>query len=138
MLLAWTLIVWVGRVRNALSDPELTGSERLGPLLLAASFVVPALVLAVVLFVSTRRSSDGGAVLRYGVLALAAWTCGVWLFRIADIALSGDWSIGFVIVHAVLAIVSAVLAVLAARAVLASGRPAVVVADAEMRATEVR
>ena len=31
-----------------------------------------------------------------------------------------------------------VLAVLAARAVLASGRPAVVVADAEMRATEVR
>lgn len=138
MLLAWTLIVWVGRVRNALSDPELTGSERLGPLLLAASFVVPALVLAVVLFVSTRRSSDGGAVLRYGVLALAAWTCGVWLFRIADIALGGDWSIGFVIVHAVLAIVSAVLAVLAARAVLASGRPAVVVADAEMRATEVR
>lgn len=138
MLLAWTLIVWVGRVRNALSDPELTGSERLGPLLLAASFVVPALVLAVVLFVSTRRSSDGGAVLRYGVLALAAWTCGVWLFRIADIALGGDWSIGFVIVHAVLAVVSAVLAVLAARAVLASGRPAVVVADAEMRATEVR
>ena len=138
MLLAWTLIVWVGRVRNALSDPELTGSERLGPLLLAASFVVPALVLAVVLFVSTRRSSDGGAVLRSGVLALAAWTCGVWLFRIADIALGGDWSIGFVIVHAVLAIVSAVLAVLAARAVLASGRPAVVVADAEMRATEVR
>lgn len=138
MLLAWTLIVWVGRVRNALSDPELTGSERLGPLLLAASFVVPALVLAVVLFVSTRRSSDGGAVLRYGVLALAAWTCGVWLFRIADIALGGDWSIGFVIVHAVLAVVSAVLAVLAARAALASGRPAVVVADAEMRATEVR
>lgn len=138
MLLAWTLIVWVGRVRNALSDPELTGSERLGPLLLAASFVVPALVLAVVLFVSPRRSSDGGAVLRYGVLALAAWTCGVWLFRIADIALGGDWSIGFVIVHAVLAVVSAVLAVLAARAVLASGRPAVVVADAEMRATEVR
>ena len=115
--LAWTLFVWVGRVRNALGDPDLVGSERVGPLLLAASFVVPALVLAVVLFTSARSSSGVGPVLRGGVLALAAWTCGVWVVRIADIALGGDWSIGFVVVHAVLAVVSIGAAVLAARSV---------------------
>ena len=117
LLLAWTLFVWVGRVRNALGDPELSGSERLGPLLLATSFVLPAVVLAVVLFSSARRSRGVGPVLRYGVLALAAWTCGVWVVRMIDIAFGGDWEVAFVVVHAVLAVVSVVLAVLAARAV---------------------
>ena len=118
-LLAWTLFVWVGRVRNALGDPELRGSERVGPLLLATSFIVPAEVLAVVLFASARRPRGVGPVLRYGVLALAAWTCGVWVVRMADIAFGGDWEVGFVVVHAVLAAVSIVLAVLAARSVTA-------------------
>ncbi len=117
-LLAWTLFVWVGRIRNAVSDPELVGSERLGPILLAASFVVPALVLAVVLFTSARGARGVGPVLRYGVVALAAWTCGVWLVRLADIVFGGDRAVGFIVVHAVLAVVSAVLAVLAARSVL--------------------
>ena len=116
-LLAWSLFVWVGRVRNALGDPELSGSERVGPLLLATSFVVPALVLAVVLFTSARRSRGVGPVLRYGVLALAAWTCGVWVVRMVDIAFGGDWEVAFVVVHAVLAVVSVGLAIVAARAV---------------------
>ena len=116
--LAWTLFVWVGRVRNALGDPDLSGSERVGPLLLATSFAVPALVLAIVMFTSARRSRGVGPGLRYGVLALAAWTCGVWVFRMADIALGGDWEVGFVIVHAVLAVVSAALAIVAGRSVI--------------------
>ena len=117
LLLAWSLFVWVGRVRNALGDPELSGSERVGPLLLATSFVVPSVVLAIVLLASARRSRGVGPVLRYGVLALAAWTCGVWVVRMIDIAFGGDWEVAFVVVHAVLAVVSVVLAVLAARAV---------------------
>ena len=46
VFVACTLFVWVGRIRNALVDPVLQGSDRVGPLLLATSFVVPALVLA--------------------------------------------------------------------------------------------
>ncbi len=117
-LLAWTLFVWVGRVRNALADPDLSGADRVGPLLLSVSFVVPAVVLAVVLVSSARRARGVGRVLRAGVLALAGWTCGVWVVRMADIAFGGDWEVGFVAVHAVLAVVSIALAALAARAVV--------------------
>lgn len=130
LLLAWTLFVWVGRIRNALDDADLTGAQQRGSLLLAASFVVPALVLVVVLFssargVSSARGARGvGPVLRYGVLALAVWTCAVWVVRIVDIAFGGDWDVAFVVVHAVLAVVSAALAVGAARAVLGAGRVA--------------
>jgi len=138
LLLAWTLFVWVGRIRNALGDAELTSSERLGPLLLAASFVVPALVLAVVLFASARSSRGVGPVLRYGVLALAAWTCAVWAVRILDIAFGGDRAVGFIVVHAVLAVVSAVLAVGAARAVIDARRATPVARDTTGVATEIR
>ncbi len=135
--LAWTLFVWVGRVRNALGDPDLSGSERVGPLLLATSFAVPALVLAIVLFTSARRSRGVGPVLRYGVFALAAWTCGVWVVRMADIALGGDWEVAFVVVHAVLAVVSSGLAVVAARSVIDVRPPVPAAATPARTGTEV-
>jgi len=121
VLVAFTLFVWLGRVRNALVDPALERSDRVGPLLLAMSFVVPALVLLVGWVTALRRSSP---LARWaaGVLgALAVWTVGVWVLRIVDIAFAGDHSVGFVVVHGVLAAVSsgcAVWAVAAQRRVL--------------------
>lgn len=109
--IAWTLFVWIGRIRNALADPELEGAKRVWPLLLAVSFLVPAAALAVA-WVDSRRGGrwivPWASVL---VRALTAWTIGVWVLRVADIALGGDWSVGFVAVHTVLGVVSATLAV---------------------------
>ena len=54
-------------------------------------------------------------------MALAVWTVGVWVVRIADIAFAGDHAIGFVAVHGVLAVVSsgcAIWAVTAQRRVI--------------------
>ena len=120
-LLTCTLFVWLGRIRNALVDPALQGSDRVGPLLLAMTFVVPALVLAVGWVVALRRSSPLAPWAAWTLWALAVWTVGVWAVRIVDIAFAGDHSIGFVAVHVVLAVVSsgcALWAVAAERRVL--------------------
>jgi hypothetical protein len=107
-----TLLVWVGRIRNAVGDASLDGSGRVGPLTLSASFVVLALVAGGLLVASHRRHSLGrGAARAVGVLAV--WTIGVWIVRAVDIALLGDHEVGFVVVHLVLAAVSVVLAALA-------------------------
>ena len=116
-LVAWTLFVWVGRIRNALADPDPAGAT----VLLSLSLAVPAAVVGVALVVGWRRGSDWGRATASGLAALGVWTIAVWLVRAADIALGGDWGVGFVAVHLVLAAVSiglAVPTVLAARSVL--------------------
>lgn len=109
----WTLFVWGGRIRNALGDDALTGTGRAGTLLLAASFVVPAVLLGAGWLVS-RGARPQGELLVRGTVALAAWTVAVWVVRGGDILLGGDHEVGFVVVHLVLAIVSSALAVVTA------------------------
>jgi hypothetical protein len=120
LLVGWTLFVWVGRVRNALNDPALAGGGRLGALVLAASFVVTALVVGVLAVLARPSRPDPGGTarsrLRAGVLVLAAWTTVVWVVKVFDIAFGGDHPAGFIAVHTVLGVVSIVLAVLAVRA----------------------
>ncbi len=108
--LGWTAFVWVGRIRNAASDVELVGTEKVGPLLLAASFLVPAIVLAVAWVRSWRahRALDRRAAIL--LVVLAVWTTGLWIVRAVDIAAFGDWGVGFIVVHTVLAVVSIGLA----------------------------
>jgi hypothetical protein len=108
--LAWTAFVWVGRIRNALTDADLVGADKVGPIVLAASFLVPAAVLAVAWVGSlrTRRPLERWAAVL--LVALAVWTTGLWVVRAVDIAAFGGWSIGFVVVHTVLAAVSIGLA----------------------------
>jgi hypothetical protein len=108
-LAAWTLFVWLTRVRNAVSDGDLGFGERALSLLLAASFVVLA---CFVLQAATRRRERLGRT----VLVLAAWTTLVWIVRGMSIA-TGDHSIGFVIVHLLLGVISIALAALAVRSV---------------------
>ncbi|CAN5714076.1 hypothetical protein BH10ACT3_BH10ACT3_06910 [soil metagenome] len=114
--LAWTLFVWgLVRVRNILGDEALTGSERVGPLVLSATMWVPALALAVALVVALVRHRPLGNAARIGVAALAVWTVLIWLVRAYDIAIVNDHEAPFIIVHLVLAAISIALAVLAAR-----------------------
>ncbi len=87
-LVAWTVFVWAGRIRNG------------GSVLLAASF----LVLAVAALWQRGR----------WVTALAAYTIVVWAIR-TPVILVHDHPAAFKVVHTVLAVVSVVLAVLAQR-----------------------
>ncbi|MFZ4517001.1 MAG: hypothetical protein ACOYOP_01335 [Microthrixaceae bacterium] len=116
--LAWTLFVWVGRIRNALADTALDAAGRTGPLLLATSFVLPALVLAVALVLRWRGRPVGW--LAPAMTVFAVWTTGVWIVRAGDIALGGDHPVAFVVVHTVLAVVSIALAWLAVRSLRAT------------------
>jgi hypothetical protein len=101
----WTLFVWGGRIRNAVSD-----DAGAGPIVLAATFVALA-----VLVLATR----GGW---RPVVALAGWTVAVWAVRAVDIALLSDHGAAFIAVHLVLAAVSVTLALWSARTVTRSAR----------------
>lgn len=103
---AWTLLVWAGRIRNAVD-----GNEGTGAIVLAATFVLGAVAV-----LATR-----GRVAAV-VVALAAWTTAVWVVRAIDIAFLSDRSAGFVAVHLVLAAVSIGLAGWATRCLTRSGR----------------
>ena len=94
VLVAWTVFVWAGRIRNG------------GSVLLAASF----LVLAALVLVSLRRR----AWRPYTVGALVVWTIAVWAIR-TPMILVHDHPAGFKVVHTVLAVVSIGLAVWAER-----------------------
>lgn len=109
--LAWTAFVWLGRVRNAFGDPDLTPGERTGPLLLAASFLVPSVVVLVGLVRSVRAGRPLERWASTSLRTLAVWTAVLWIVRAADIAIGGDHDLGFVVVHLVLALVSIALGV---------------------------
>jgi hypothetical protein len=117
---AWTLFVWIGRIRNALTDPDLTGTDRLGPLVLSTVFVVGAIVLGAVLYRDHVTATPASArLLRSVARVVGGYTIAVWIVRAGDIALGGDHDAAFVAVHVVLAVVSTALALWAAAA---SGR----------------
>ena len=108
---AWTLFVWVGRVRNVWADASLDTAGKVGRSALALSFVVLALP---VLVWAVRRRAAIPAAMRYVVVALAAWTTGVWVVRSAGIWVH-DHPVGFKVVHTVLAVISITLAALAVK-----------------------
>ena len=104
LLVAWTLLVWIGRIRNVLADDELSGGGRAWRLGAALLFVL----LASAVFVARRRSSAQAA----GLLAgLVVWTIGWWSVRGIGILLDGSHDAGFKVVHTVLMIVSIAVAV---------------------------
>ncbi len=115
----WSLLVWGSRIRNIVADDELSTSGQVGRTLLALSFVLGGAATVVLLARARRRRFSRGetAVLA----AFVVWTVGVWLVRGSQIA-AGDHSVGFVVVHTVLAVVSIGLAVVAWRSARASDR----------------
>ena len=110
VLAGWTLFVWTTRIGNIWRDAAAATSAKIASTALALSFTVLAVAVAVA---AVRRA---WAALRPAVLALAGWTAAVWVVRSLTI-LSGDRSVGFKVVHGVLAVVSIALAAWAVRTV---------------------
>ena len=121
-LVAWTLFVWVGRVRNILDDTALAGWSRTWRLGLALSFVLLAVAVATL---GLRHLLAGrGGVLPVGAgapplltcltAALAAYGIVVWAIRGTDIAL-GAHGTAFKVVHSILAVVTIALGAIALR-----------------------
>ena len=106
-LVTWTFFVWTTRVGNIWRDDALDTAGKVGRTALALSFTLLALAVVGALW---RRP----AWVRPTVVALAAWTTGVWLVRDTSI-LFGDHDTAFKVVHTVLAIVSIALSALAVR-----------------------
>lgn len=112
LLIGWTLLVWVGRVRNVLAGDDLAGfakTWRLGVALgfVAAGFVLAALVVGKVRGrgqsgpTSLARPSAVGSFASLLAIVGIAW----WLIRGGGILL-GDFDTSFKIVHSVLAVVT--------------------------------
>lgn len=124
----WSLFVWGNRLNNLRSD----GTEgvdlvvSLGLSLVSVAFAVAVLVR----WVQGRRAGWTAPIGAWrGVLqAFCGWTVAVWVVRGADIVL--DWrSVGFVVVHLVLAGVSIALAVRVWRSLDGTAAPSSVPAD---------
>ena len=123
----WTVLVWLGRVRNVITSDELSGGGRAFRLILALVFVAAGAAVLVRLWHALAQRSGGpggvrrsrGASVRpvlQAVALTAVLTIVVWLVQGSRI-LFGDHGGGFKLVHTVLAIGSIALAVLAWRAV---------------------
>ena len=98
-------VVWGNRIK--------LGEGQMPTVLVALTFLVPALVLAVALV--WRK-----ALVAPVVAALALWTILYWPVKLVNIALH-DHPVPFVVVHVVLGVVSVAVAGMALRAVLRPG-----------------
>jgi hypothetical protein len=108
VLAAWNLFVWGGRIRNLLAEPGGLAEANRWSLVGSITFCLLALVVLGLAFGPRRRrwSSEGGGH-RERVVAgvMAALGVVVWTYRGVAIAGAG-YSVGFVAVHTVLALVT--------------------------------
>lgn len=114
VLIGWTLFLWLSRLRNVVSNDELTSSGRAIRIGVVVIFVVLAGLTAVA--VRQLRKAPTSAGWQSKMIGLfVAWTAGYWLIRGIGILIDGDYSVGFKAVHTVLMAVSLTLAFLTAR-----------------------
>jgi hypothetical protein len=116
-LVAWTLFVWLGRIRNVAADEALEGAEKLWPLALSGGLSSLAVALLVTLLLRPLTARPVLAL----AYALAGVSSAVWIVRGIDIAL-GTHELGFKVVHTVLAVVTLSLSVLVVRHLRSSTR----------------
>lgn len=110
---AITLLTWGNRIWLAWTNDEDTVAEKIVWSVPITAFVVAAVILSVLLLTGTDRTGRGFVGL---VRAFAAGTVIYWAVRY-PIIVTGDWSIGFKVVHGVLAVASAAAAGAAWRSV---------------------
>ncbi len=106
LLAAWTLFVWIGRLRNIVAADDLEGLALVGRLITAVGFTAAGVLLSVVLvwYVTTRHPLSLPLATWLG-LALSAVGALFWLIRGSLIAF-GDYDAGFKVVHSILAVVT--------------------------------
>ena len=103
---AWTAVVWVGRIRNVVGDDELTAGARTWRLVVAIVFLVLAALVATLPLGLWHRRPLGSPRL---VAVFCLWTIVFWTVRGGGL-LFGDHDVGFKVVHTVLALASIGLA----------------------------
>jgi hypothetical protein len=113
-LAGWTLFVWATRIRNALSDDDLSGGSKVVAVTTATLFTLGGLA---VLIAAIRRQH-----LVTAVRALAGFTIVYWPVRVVQI-IAADHGAAFTLVHTVLGVVSVALAVWAWTSVAAHRAP---------------
>ncbi len=123
-LSGWTLFVWLSRVKNVIDDRASVGGELAGWSLtwrlgVAAVFCTMAIVGSVLLLI-TRRGTAPGEPSRFGRLAatlfMALAGLGIVWWTVRGIGtLLADFSVGFKVVHTILALVTIGLGLLVLR-----------------------
>ena len=106
-LALWTVGIWGSRLRNALADDELVGSDRFSAIGVAAVFVALGVIVGVGVL---RRQWQWPPLLVLVIVGVVRWT-----IRGPIILLSDEWSVGFKVVHTVLWLVTVLLSVRALR-----------------------
>ena len=114
------MFVWGNRISNTLRSDESTASKTFSTVLSIVLLVLAAAVLVVTIrsWRGVVRDTGGKVLIGAGVVTVL-----VWLVRIPQIALA-DHDVGFVIVHALLGVVSIALAVPVVRIGTAARRAA--------------
>ena len=106
LTLAWTAIVWVGRIRNVVGDDELTAGAQTSQIVVALIFLMLGALVATVPLGLWHRRPLGSTRL---VAMFCLWTIVFWTVRGGGMVF-GDHEVGFKVVHTVLALVSIALA----------------------------
>lgn len=119
-LVAWSAFVWGNRINNLVADEATAGEWAVSGSLSAISLVLAAGAAGLAVRAWRRGWPTPTGAGRWWLQALAWWSIGVWVVRGLDIAV--DWrSVGFVVVHLVLAAVSIALGTGLLRALGAAG-----------------
>ncbi len=106
VLTAWTLFVWVGRLRNIAAADDLTGWSLAGRLGTALLFTIAGLAMTAALaWYATTRHPFSLPVVTWLARPLAVVGSIFWLIRGTMIAL-GDYDAAFIAVHTMLAAVT--------------------------------
>ena len=103
---AWTAVVWVGRIRNVVGDDALSGGARAWRIVVAVVFLLLAALLATVALGRWHRRPLGSTRL---VAMFCLWTIVFWAVRGGGL-LFADHDAGFKVVHTILAVTSIGLA----------------------------
>ena len=106
LTVAWTAVVWVGRIRNVVGDGELTAGARTWRLIVAVAFLVLAALVATLPLGLWHRRPLGSTRL---VAVFCLWTIVFWTVRGGGM-LFGDHDVAFKVVHTILALASIALA----------------------------
>lgn len=103
---AWTAVVWVGRIRNVFGDDGLSGGARFWRIVVSVVFLVLAALLATVALGRWHRRPLGSTRV---VAVFCLWTIVFWAVRGGGL-LFADHGADFKLVHTALAVVSIGLA----------------------------
>ena len=106
LTVAWTAVVWVGRIRNVISDDALARGARTWQIVVALVFLVLAALMATVPLGLWHRRPLGST--RF-VAVFCLWTIVFWTVRGIGM-LFDDYELGFKLVHTMLSLGSIGLA----------------------------